>query len=82
MANVTYIHTGCPRKKATDLNNFNGSCFTLVSKQLFLLKSAIIRINFDIFSNIFGDLVEKLKISKVQNCFQVKTRAAALAIVD
>ena len=48
----------------------------------FLLKSAIIRINFDIFSSIFGDLVVKLKISKLQNCPKVKTRAAALAIVD
>ena len=75
-------YTGCPRKKATDLNNFNGSCFILVSKKLSLLKSAIIRINFDIFSSIFGDLVVQLKISKVQNCFQIKTRAAALAIVD
>ena len=54
----------------------------LVSKQLFQLKFAIIRINFDIFSSIFGDLVVKLKISKVQNCVQVKTRAAALAIGD
>ena len=76
------IDTGCPRKNATDLNNSNGSCFIFVSKQLFLLKSAIIGINFDIVSSIFGDLVVKLKISKVQNCFQVKTRAAALAIVD
>ena len=60
----------------------SGSCFILVSKQLFLLKSAIIRINIDIFSSVFGDLVVKLKISKVQNCLPVKTRAAALAIVD
>ena len=34
--------TGCPRKNATDLNNSNGSCFILVSKQLFLLKSALL----------------------------------------
>ena len=65
-----------------DLNNSNGSCFKIVSKRLFLLKSAIIRIDFDIFSSILGDLVVKLKISKVQNYFQVKTRAAALVIVD
>ena len=76
------IYTGCPRKNATDLNNSIGSCFILVSKQLFLLKSAIIRINFDIFSSIFGDFVVILKISKVQNCFQVKTRAATSTIVD
>ena len=75
-------NTGCPRKNATDLNNSNGSCFILVRKKLFLLKSAIIGINFDIFSSIFGDLVVKLKISKVQNCFHFKTRAATLAIVD
>ena len=75
-------YTGFPRKNATDLNNSNGSCFILVSKQLFLLKSAIIRINFDIFSSVFGDLVVKLIIRKLQNCLQVKTRAAALAIVD
>ena len=37
------LTTGCPRKNATNLNN--SSCFILVSKQLFLLKSAIIRIN-------------------------------------
>ena len=78
-----YIHIpGVPEKNATDLNNSNGSCFILVSKQLFLLKSAIIRMNFDIFSSTFGDLVVKLKISKVQNCFHVKTRAATLAFVD
>ena len=74
--------TCCSRKNATDLNNSNGSCFIHVGKELFLLKSAIIRINFDIFSSIFGDLVVKLKISKLQNCLQVKIRAAALAIVD
>ena len=76
------LSTGCPRKSETDLNNSNGSCLILISKQLFLLKSKTIRINFDTFSSSFGDLVVKLKISKVQNCFQVKTRAAALAIVD
>ena len=81
-ANVSQTSTGCPRKNEADLNNSNGSCFILVSKQLFLLKSAITRINVDIFSSIFGDLVVKLKISKVQNCFQVKTRAAALAVGD
>ena len=74
-------NTECPSKNATDLNNSNGSCFILVSKQLFLLTSAIIRINFDILSSISGDFVVKLKINKVQNCFQVKTRASALAIV-
>ena len=74
--------SGCPRKNATDLNNSNGSCFIFVSKQLFLLKSAIIRIIFDIFFSIFGDLIVKLKISKVQNCFHFKTRAATLAIAD
>ena len=77
-----FVNTGCPRKNATDLNNFNGSCFILVSKELFLLKSAIIRMNCHVFSSIFGDLVVKLKISKVQNCFHAKTRAATLAIVD
>ena len=79
---LEYPNTGCPRKNATDLNDSNGSRFTFVSKQLFLLKSTTIRINFDIFSSIFGDLAVKLKISKVQNCFQVKTSAAASAIVD
>ena len=49
-----------PDKNATDLKNSNGSCFILVSKQLFSLKSAIVRINFDIFSSIFVDLVEEL----------------------
>ena len=74
--------TGCPRKNATDLNNSNGSCFILISKKLFLLKSTTIRINFDTFSSICGVLVVKIKISKVQTCFLVKARAAALAIVD
>ena len=73
---------GCPRKNATDMNYSNGSCFILISKQLFLLKSTTIRIDFDIFSSIFGVLVVRIKIRKVQNCFQVKTRPAALAIVD
>ena len=71
--------TGCPRKNATDLNDSNGSCFILISKQLFLFKSTTIRINLDIFSSIFSDLVVKIKISKVQNCFQVKTRAASFS---
>ena len=78
-----FIHyTGCPRKNETDLNNSNGSCLILVGKQLFLFKFAIIGINSDIFFSIFGDLVVKLKISKLQNCLQVKTRAATLVIVD
>ena len=77
-----HCSTGCPRKNATDLNNSNGSCFILISKQLFLLKSTTIRINFDIFPSIFGVLVVKIRIRKLQNCFKVKTRAAALAIVD
>ena len=54
------IHTGCPRKNATDLNDSRGSCFILVSKQLFLMKSTNIRINLDMFSSIFGDLVVKI----------------------
>ena len=74
--------TWYPRKNATDLNNSDASCFILVSKQLFSLESAIIRINFDIFAIVFGDLVVKLRISKFQNFLQVKTIAAAFAIVD
>ena len=70
------------QKNATNLKNSNGSCFILIGKRLFLLKSAIVGIDFDTFSSIFGDLVVKLKISKLQNCHQVKTRAAASAIVD
>ena len=50
-------------------------------EQLFLVKSAIIRISFDIFPSIIGDLVVKLKTSKLP-LGQVKTRAAALAIVN
>ena len=82
LAIASFLAYRVSQKNPTDLNNSNGSCFLLVSKQLFLLKFAIIRINFDIFSSIFGDLVIKLKISKVQTCFQVKTRGAALAIGD
>ena len=48
----------------------------------YFLEFIIIRINFDIFSSIFGDLVAKLNISKLQNCRYVKTRAAALAIMN
>ena len=33
---------------------------------IFLVKSAIIRIHFDIVSSIFGDLIVELKISKLQ----------------
>ena len=33
-------------------------------------------------SSIFGDLVVMLKISKLQNCSELKTRAAALAILN
>ena len=61
-----------PQKNATNLKNSNGNCFTLIIKRLFFLKSAIIRINFDIYSIIFGDLVVKLKISKLQNCPLIK----------
>ena len=39
----------------------NGNCFILIIRRLFLIKSAIIRINFDIFSSIFGELVVTLK---------------------
>ncbi len=46
------------------------------------LGSTIIRIDFDTFSSIFGDLVVKLKVSKLQNYPWVKTRAGALATVD
>ena len=73
--------TGCPRKYVIDLKNSDGNCFILIIKRLFLLKSAIIRIIFDIFSSIFKDLVVLLTISKLQNCPYVKTRAAAIAIV-
>ena len=74
------LYTGCPRKNATDLKNYNGNCFILIIKGLFLFQSAIIRKNFDIFSSSLGDLTAKIKISKLQNCPLVKTRAAALAI--
>ena len=74
--------TGCPRKNATDLKISNGNCFILIIKRLFLLKSAMIRMNFDIFSVIFRDLVLKLRISKLQNYPYVKTRATALAILN
>ena len=80
--NTGLVLTRCPRKNATDLKNSTGNCFILIIKRLFLLKSAMIRMNFDIFSIIFSDLVLKLKISKLQNCPYVKTRAAALAILD
>ena len=72
---------GCPRKKTTALINSNGTCFILIMKEMFLLKSAIIRIILYIFSSIFKYLVAKLKISKPQNCTYIKTRAAALAIL-
>ena len=54
-----WLYTGCPRKNATDLKNFKGNCFIPIIKRLFLLKSAMIRMNFDIFSIIFRDLVLK-----------------------
>ena len=49
------------QKKATDLKNSNGNCFILIIKQLFLLKSKIIRLIFSIFSSIFGRLGCKVK---------------------
>ena len=70
------------QKNATDLKNSNGNCFILIIKRLFSLKYAEIRIVFDIFSRIFGDLVVNLKISKLRNHPHVKTRAAAPAIVN
>ena len=54
------LSTGCPRKNATDLKNSNGKCLVHIIKRLFLLKSAIIGIIFDIFCNVLC-LVEKLK---------------------
>ena len=66
----------------SDLKNSDGSCFILIIKRLFLSKSVLCRINLCTFSSIFGDLVVKLKIRKLQNCPLVKTRPAALAIVD
>ena len=76
------FHTGCPRKNATDLKNSNANCFIFTIKRLVLLKSTIIRIVFDTFSRIFGDLVVKSQISKLQNFPCVETRAAALAMVN
>ena len=46
---------GALEKNQTDLKNYDGSCFIFIIKRLSLLKSAIIRINFDTFSSIFGD---------------------------
>ena len=54
-------------KRRNRFENSNGNCFIIIIKRLFLLKSAIIRINFDIFSSTFGDLIVKLEISKLQN---------------
>ena len=59
--------TVSPRKNATGLKTSNGNCFILIIKRLFLLKSLIIRINFDIISSILGDLAVKLKFIKLQN---------------
>ena len=48
------IIPGVPEKTATDLNNSYGSCFIHVGKRLFFSEicTAIIRINFDIFSSM------------------------------
>ena len=77
-----FINAGCPRKNAIDLKSSNGNFFIFIIKRLFLFKSLISRINFHIFSSIFGDLTVTLKISKLQNSSFVKTRAAALPIVS
>ena len=63
-----------------DLKKSNATSFILIIKRLFLLKPAIIRINFDIFCSIINDSVVKLKISKFQNCPEIKTRAAAFVV--
>ena len=55
------------QKDATNLKNSSGNCFILNIKRLFLSKSAIIRISFDIFSNKSGDSIVELKINKLQN---------------
>ena len=74
--------TECPEKTRHILKNSDGSCFILIIKRLFSLRSVITGINLDMFSSIFCDLTVKLKIRKLQNCLQVKTRAAVSAIVD
>ena len=45
---------------------FSANCFQLIIKQLFLFESATVRLNFDIFSSIFGNLAEELNINKLQ----------------
>ena len=64
------------QKNATDLKNSDGNCLILIMKQLVLLKSAMIRINSDIFSNIFAENQQTSKLPLGQN------HPAALEIVD
>ena len=70
------------QKKRNRFENSNGNCFIFISIDYFYLNLQIIRINFDIFSSILGDLTIKMNISKLQNCPFVKTRAAALETVN
>ena len=76
----------CERTNTT--NALCVSIFAIIRMNFYLfpvfwwLGSTIIRINFDTFSSIFGDLVVKLKVSKLQNYPWVNTRAGALATVD
>ena len=42
LGTLPLVLPGVPEKNITDLNNSNGNCLILVSKQLFLLKSTIL----------------------------------------
>ena len=46
-----------PIKNATDFKTSDTRCVKLIIKYLFFSKSAVIRLNFDIFFRIIGDLV-------------------------
>ena len=80
---ISFPTTGCPRKNATDLKNSNGNCLILITKRLFLLKSAIIRINFDIFtSKKIGDLVRQKSANlKVANTLEYRINGGGVRTI-
>ena len=55
-------------KYATDSKHSDTNYFKFLIKQLLSFKSAMIKLDFDKFFNIFADLVAEIKVSKLQMC--------------
>ena len=52
--------TGCPEKKRNRCENFLHKLFQIEKPIIIFFRSTMIRLNFDMFFRIFGDLIAEL----------------------